>query len=335
MKFKHLSLEEREKFFAWKEQRVSLREIGRRLGRSHSTFVREIKRNKTGHGRCSNEYLSMVYLPCKAQRKADKRAAKQRYQAPFKNPLVFLFVRENLRAGRTPDEIAGRLPIIHPGYSVSYETIYRYIYSKQMRRYKYWQYLTLGRKKRMKKNGRGVHRNSKIPGSISIDLRPEIVSSRSRVGDWETDNVIGKQTDKTALSVTVERVTRLTLLTRLSDRLAVTKRDALVRRLGIFPDKIRLTLTADNGSENSLHQQISRELSLLMFFCHAYHSWEKGTVENMNGRIRRFVPKGVSIDDLTDKQIKEVEIRLNSTPRKCLGYLTPQEKMVQLQSSTS
>ena len=315
MKFKHLSLEEREKFFVWNEQGISLREIGRRLGRPHSTFAREISRNKTGHGKCSNEYLSMVYLPCQAQRKADKRGIKQRYKAPLKNPQVFLFVRENLRAGLTPDEIAGRLPLIHPEESVSYETIYRYIYSKKMRRYKYWQYLTLGRKKRMEKNGRSVHRNSKIPGSISIDLRPEIVNLRSRVGDWETDNIIGKQTDKTALSVTVERITKITLLTRLSDRLAATKRAALVRRLGIFPKEIRLTLTVDNGSENSQHQQISQELQLLMFFCHAYHSWEKGTVENQNGRIRRFIPKGKSIDDLTDKQIKEVEIRLNSTPQ--------------------
>ncbi|MDO8618374.1 MAG: IS30 family transposase [Candidatus Daviesbacteria bacterium] len=333
MSHKHLNLEEREKFFAWKNQGVSLREIGRRLGRNHSTFVRESKRNRTGTGRVSNEYLSMKYLPCKAHEKALKRGAKQRQKAPLKNPQVFLFVRENLREGRTPDEIAGRLPIIHPGYSVSYETIYRYIYSKKMRRYKYWQYLTLGRKKRMKKNGRGVHRNSKIPGSISIDLRPEIVSSRSRVGDWETDNVIGKQTDKTALSVTVERVTRLTLLTRLSDRLAATKRAALIRRLGVFPKDLRLTLTTDNGSENSCHLQISEELELLMFFCHAYHSWEKGTVENMNGRIRRFIPKGKSIDDLTDEQIKEVERRLNSTPRKCLGYLTPYEKMDQVLST--
>ncbi len=333
MSHKHLNLEEREKLFAWRFQGVSLREIGRRLGRPHSTFVRESKRNRTGTGKVSNEYLSMKYMPCKAHEKALKRGAKQRQKAPLKNPQVFLFVRENLRAGLTPDEIAGRLPLIHPGENISYETIYRYIYSKKMRRYKYWQYLTLGRKKRMKKQGRSVHRNSKIPGSISIDLRPEIVNLRSRVGDWETDNVIGQQTDKTALSVTIERVTKITLLTRLSNRLAVTKRDALVRRLGIFPKEIRLTLTADNGSENSLHQEISQQLQLLMFFCHAYHSWEKGTVENQNGRIRRFIPKGKSIDDLTEEQIKKVEIRLNSTPRKCLGYLTPYEKMDQVLST--
>ncbi len=226
------------------------------------------------------------------------------------------------------------MPLIHPRESVSYETIYRYIYSKRMRRYRYWEYLTLGRNKRRNKSGRGVNHTAsgKIPGSVSIDLRPEVVGLRTRVGDWETDNIIGHLTDKTALSVTVERVTKLTLLTKLSDRLAVTKRDALIERLGIFPKQIRLTLTTDNGSENSCYQEISSGLDLLMFFCHAYHSWEKGTVENMNGRIRRYFPKGISIDEFSVEYIREVERRLNSTPRKCLGYLTPYEKMDQVLS---
>lgn len=182
MNYKHLSLEEREKLFAFKEMGLSLREIGKRLRRSHSTLVRELKRNKVGEGKRSNEYLIFRYISCKAQKKADKRAWKQRYKAPLKNPLVFLYVREHLRDphNRTPDEIAGRLRLDHPGESVSYETIYRYIYSRRMARFKYWQYLVLGRKKRMRKGGRGVHRDGKIPGSISIDLRPEIVSSRSQ-----------------------------------------------------------------------------------------------------------------------------------------------------------
>ena len=282
----------------------------------------------------NNAPYGAEYIPCRAQRLSDKRGWRQRYKAPLKNPQVFLFVREHLREGLSPDEIAGRLPLLHPGESVSYETIYRYIYSRRMKRYKYWEYLTLRRNKRRKKLGRGIRRVSsgKIPGSVSIDLRPEVVNLRSRIGDWETDNIIGAQTDKTALSVTVERVTKLTLLTKLSDRLAVTKRDALIRRLEVFPKEIRLTLTADNGSENTNHRELSEELQILIFFCHAYHSWEKGTVENMNGRIRRYIPKGVSIDQLTEEQIRKVEIRLNSTPRKCLGYLTPYEKMSQVLS---
>lgn len=174
----------------------------------------------------------------------------------------------------------------------------------------------------------------KIPASISIDLRPEVVSLRSRVGDWETDNLGGKLTDDTALSVTVERLTRFTILTKLTDRLAVTKKDALVRRLGIFPKQARLTLTTDNGSENSQHQEISHDLELTMYFCHAYHSWEKGTVENTNKRIRRFIKKGTSIDSVSERRIKQIEWILNNTPRKCLGYLTPQEKMLELLKSS-
>ena len=331
--YKHLSLEEREKLVAFKEAGLSLRDIAKRLGRSHSSFVRELKRNKTGIGKRSNEYLIFRYIPCRAHQKAIKRGVKQRTKAPLKETLILLYVREHLRKpfNWTPEEISGRLPKIHPGKSICTEAIYQYIYSKQAKRCKLWELLPNARKKRMRKGGRKVHRASKIPNAISIDLRPEIVSQRARVGDWETDNVIGKQTDKTALSVTVERLTRLTILS-LTGRSAESKTGTLTSRLSVFPDKARLTLTADNGAENTNHQEIAKKLELSVFFCHAYHSWEKGTVENTNGRIRRFIPKGLSIDGLTDVQIKELEYRLNSTTRKCLGYLTPYEKMMEVLS---
>lgn len=321
MKYKHLSLEEREKFYALKEQGFSLREIGRRLKRSHTTLSREPRRNAK---------YGVKYIPCRAQRLSDKRALKQRYKAPLKNPTVFLHVRKHLRGGWTPDEIAGRLPLIHPGESISYETIYRYIYSRKMVRFHYWQYLTLGRKKRMKKNGRSIHRDSKIPEAKSIDLRPEIVNLRTRVGDWETDGLEGKRDDVSVISTTIERLTRLTLLNKLNDRCADTKTNTVARRLLEYPKNIRLTLTQDNGPENSYHKQLSKLTGLEIFFCHTYHSWEKGSVENMNSRIRRYLPKGTSLDQISEKQIQEIEHRLNSTPRKCLGYLTPYEKMSEL-----
>jgi len=326
--YKHLSLEERETLVAFKEAGLTLRDIAKRLGRSHSSFVRELKRNKTGLGRRSNEYLIFRYVPCKAHQRAIKRGIKQRTKAPLKETLIWLFVREHLRAPDhwTPEEISGRLPKIHPGKSICTEAIYQYIYSKQAKRYKLWELLPNARKKRMKKSGRRVQRASKIPDAISIDLRPGIVSQRDRVGDWETDNVIGKQTDKTALSVTVERLTRLTVLSLIS-RSAESKTDSLIKRLVSLP---RVTLTADNGAENTNHQEITNKLGIAVFFCHAYASWEKGTVENTNGRIRRHIPKGVSLDGLTEDQIKKLEYKLNSTPRKCLGYLTPHEKMMEV-----
>lgn len=331
--YEHLSLEEREKLVAFKEAGLSLREIAKILDRSHSSLVRELRRNKTGIGKRSNEYLIFRYIPCRAHQKAIKRGVRQRTKAPLKETLIWLFVREHLRAPDhwTPEEINGRLPRIHPGKSICTESIYQYIYSKGARKYKLWELLPNARKKRMKKGGRRVQRASKIPNAVSIDLRPEIVSQRARVGDWETDNVIGKQTDKTALSVTVERLTRLTILS-LTRKSADSKTEALINRLVEFPDQARITLTADNGAENTNHQEIKQSLGLDVFFCHTYHSWEKGTVENTNGRIRRFIPKGVSLDCLTEDQIKEWEYRLNSTPRKCLGFLTPYEKMLEVLS---
>jgi transposase, IS30 family len=328
--YTHLNLEEREKLVAFKEAGLSLRDIAKRLGRSHSSLVRELKRNKTGIGKRSNEYLIFRYVPCRAHQKAIKRGIKQRTKAPLKETLIWLYVREHLRAPDhwTPEEISGRLPKAHPGKSICTEAIYQYIYSKKARRYKLWELLPNARKKRMKKGGRRVQRASKIPNAVSIDLRPEIVSQRARVGDWETDNVIGKVTDETALSVTVERLTRLTILS-ITSRSANSKTENLIKRLIGLP---RVTLTADNGAENTNHVEVKQSLGLDVFFCHAYHSWEKGAVENTNGRIRRFIPKGISIDTLTEDQITELEYRLNSTPRKCLGFLTPYEKMMEVLS---
>jgi len=320
-------LEEREKYFLWKDQGISLREIGRRLGRSHSTFSREIKRNAK---------YGVQYLPCKAQKVSDRVARRQRYKAPLKSPKIFLYVRKHLREpfGWSPEVIAGTLRLNHPGESIHHETIYRYIYSQRFktRGMKLWQYLTYQRKRRMKKGGRTVKRDSRIPEAKSIDLRPEIVSERVRGGDWESDNLGSPKTDKTALSVTIERLARLTLLSKLKDKKAKTKRQALTNRLSKYPKGLRLTLTEDNGPENTQHKKLSDDVNIDVFFCHSYASWEKGGVENMNQRLRikRYIPKGTSIDSLTEKQIKEIEHRLNSTPRKCLGYLTPYEKMEQL-----
>ncbi len=327
-RYKHLDLEEREKLFVFRQMGLSLREIAKRLNRSDTTLGRELKRNKTGVGKHSREYLVFKYVPCRAQKKSEKRALKQRSKAPLKEPLIFLYVREHLRAPYlwTPEIIAGRLRRDFPTKKITKETIYRYVYARKNRRYKMWQYLTLGRKKRMVTFGRKVRHNGKIPNATSIDLRPPEVNLRTSVGHWETDNMVGKQVDKTALSVTVERLSRLTLMS-LTNRTAAGKTEVVINRLKMFPKTVRQTLTADNGKEMTNHEVISHSLRISTYFCHAYHSWEKGTVENTNGRIRRFIPKGVSLDDYTKEEIRAYEYHLNSTPRKCLDYLTPYEKM--------
>jgi IS30 family transposase len=331
MNYRHINLEERERLYLLKGQGMSLRSIAKKLRRSQSSLTRELQRNI----KYRNEYFHNEYLPCKAQKLAEKRALKQRYKAPLKNPSIFLYVRKHLRDdGWSPEVIAGKLTLDHPEQSICHETIYQYIYSKKVktRGMHLEQYLVLRRKKRMKHNGRSVHRHSKIPEAVSIDQRPKYIARRRSIGHWETDNIIGRVTDKTALSVTVERMTRFTIITKLKDRTAQTKAAVLIDRLQNYPVK---TMTTDNGSENTRHVHIAKELKLSMYFCHAYHSWEKGTVENTNGRIRRFIPKGVSIDPLSIAYIAALEDKFNNTPRKCLQFKTPYEMMLKLHSATT
>jgi IS30 family transposase len=317
--FKQLTLEEREQLYLWRNQGVGWREIGRRLKKDHGGLIKEWQRN------------NLPYLPSSAQERAERKSREQRSRAPLKGMQVWLYVQEHLRKPYfwTPEQIAGRLSMEYPTLRIHHETIYRYIYAPAARRYKLWQYLSLARKKRMKKGGRKVYRG-KIIGAVSIDLRPESVLKRVKAGHFETDNIIGKQTDKTALSVTVERFTRFSMVDKLSNRSAKVKRETITKRLRKFPKRLRLTLTTDNGGENAEHQLLTQEIGMQVFFAHAYHSWEKGTVENTNGRIRKFIPKRVSMDQIPEEKIKEIEYWLNTTPRKCLGYLTPYEKMKQI-----
>lgn len=321
-RYSHLSLEEREELYAFKKAGFSLGDIAVRLKRNKGTLSREL---------CRNAKYGNIYSPIRAQKKTERRAYLQRRKAPLKNSTVYLFVRENIRKGWSPETIAGRLPRVHPEESVCPETIYRYIYQKDwyVRREKLWQYLPLARKKRMKKTGRKVRRDGRIPEAISIDFRPSVVAERNTPGHWETDNLIGCQTDESALSVTVERFTRTTLLS-FGDKTAKEKLEGLFKRFSTFPELLRQTLTADNGKENTYHQEITRSLGMNVYFCHAYHSWEKGTVENMNGRIRRFLPKGKSLDGISEKTIAAIEWELNNTPRKCLGFKTPLEVLKEM-----
>lgn len=321
MSYKQLKEPERVVIEILLEEGKSIRDISKRLGRNVGTISREIKRNKNQN--------NGQYLASKANKKAIKRLQNQRYKAPLKNPKVFLYVREKLRELLTPEEIAGRISIDHPNESIHHETIYRYIYnSKKTRNMNLWQYLKNHRKKRMKKNGRKVQK-SKIKDVIRIDERDKSILLRTEVGHWETDNMGGKVRDISAFTGTVERKTRYTLLDVLDNRKAVTKTESLTEDLGVFPPEFVETITTDNGSENSDHKQWSIKIhDTKVYFCNPYHSWEKGSVENIFTRVRRYIPKGTSIDLISKVDAKTIQNKLNNTPRKCLNYLTPNEVMM-------
>ena len=185
----------------------------------------------------------------------------------------------------------------------------------------------MGHNKRRVKGGRSVKRLSKIKGAKSIDLRPITVLKRKTAGHFETDNMEGVKTDNKVLSVTSERMTRVLLLNLLKNRKSKTKANFVIKRLNKYPDKLKLSLTADNGSENTNHKLITSKTNMNVYFCHPYHSWEKGTVENRIKKIRRILPKGESLNNISDQKIQQIENWINNTPMKVLDYKTPNEKM--------
>ena len=288
------------------------------MGRSHSTLVREMKRLKYGR----------PYLPCTAQRHADRVANRQRSRCALKNHNIFLYVREHLREpySWSPETISGRLPKEHPGESISTESIYRYIYlNPKTRREKLWRYLVLHRKKRMKKDGRKVKGYTKLPEAIPISERPETINQRTELGHWETDNMEGKKTDSNGVSVTVERVTRKVRFGKLENHKSKTKTDVVVSQLSGEGNGFVKSITFDRGPENSGYKEIGKKLGVITYACNPYHSWEKGTVENTIQRIRRYIPKGTSVDNITQDYLTALENKFNNTPRKVLGFLTPNE----------
>lgn len=312
---------ERERIFGFREKGLSFRAISKLLHRNVGTISREIDRH-TKYGR--------RYVPCHAHSESIRVGVRQRRKSALKNPTVFLYVRTSLRKELwSPETISGRLPIDHPGESICLETIYRYIYlNPRTKREKLWKYLELHRRKRMKKNGRKVKEYSKLTEAIPIQERPEIINNRLEPGHWETDNLEGKRSDKSAISVTVERVMRKTKLSKLSSHTAQVKTKAVIQNLNQerkINDIFVKSITFDRGPENSGYKEIGEKLKVQTYACNPYHSWEKGTVENMNKRIRRFIPKGISVEEITQDYLTLLEDKLNNTPRKVLNYLTPNE----------
>jgi len=200
------------------------------------------------------------------------------------------------------------------------------------KKYQLQEYLIRRHKKRRLKTGRTVRKAaSRIPDAVMIDKRSTKANNRSQVGHFETDLMEGPRSTKTALSVTVERKTRYTIISKIQNKKAETKAKVLTMRLKTlqFLSKsnkpIVRSITSDNGSENTNHKQVSQTLGIDMYFCYPYHSWEKGTVENRIGVIRRYIPKGTTVNKYSEDQLQHLEQKLNTTPMKCLNYQTPEE----------
>ena len=174
------------------------------------------------------------------------------------------------------------------------------------------------KKKYRKRSARGDNRG-KIPNKKSIEDRPEVVDSRERIGDWEADTIVGKGM-KGAIVTLVDRKSRFLRMGLVERRTKEAVKNMIIELLKDFPVH---TITCDNGKEFAAHEEISEVLDAETYFSHPYASWERGTNENTNGLIRQYFPKDTSFKNISKNDIHYVENRLNTRPRKCLGFVQP------------
>lgn len=298
---------------------VKIREIARRLSRSPSTISEEINRNSFVQE--SKRY----YVAIKAQSESEKRQEESRKRHPLKDSPTYAYVLERLKAGWSPEQIAGRLKRNNGNQTViCHETIYSFVYAKENLSLKLFEYLALKRIKRRKKFGRNCHRE-RIPQRVSIHERPEEIDQRIEFGHWEGDSIIGRRLSGGAIRTEVERVSRNTegvLLT------SATAQETLVAQEKIFaslPSEARRSTTVDNGSEHTLHKRLEENLGIKTYFADPYSAWQRGTNEYHNGLIRRYLPKGSDFSELTQEDLDDILWEINNRPRKVLEFSTPKE----------
>ena len=315
-----LSVEEREEIQRGVWHKESARSIARRLGRPHSTVVREINRNLPP--------LHRVYTPRLANERALEKRRHRGREERLKNETLRSYVIASLKLGLSPEQIAGRAKLEGIG-SISHEAIYQYVYA-QVHRNGYGllrpghedlrPYLARRHKRRAKKGGRKGQRVFR-PHGRSIETRPEAANERRRIGDWEGDSIESKNHGP-GLNSLVDRRSGLLLLSKLPARTAAATHTVVAKRLRHLRAR---TLTLDNGKENQYWQEIETDIGVQVYYAHPYCSGERGTNENTNGLVRRYFPKGTDFSTISEEEIAAVEYALNTRPRKRLGYRTPLE----------
>jgi len=305
---------EREKMAQLWQSKASITEIAKALGRSKSTISRELKRNQAPPGQ---------YWPDTAQRFTLKRRQRS-CRIDQNKPLRELIISKLCCHYWTPEQIAGWLNYRQKELpALSHESIYAWIYSKSQKKEKLWKFLPRHKAKRglRKCKGSGV---SRIPNRISIHERPKAVDNKKNFGNWGGDLMSFCKNSQHILVIR-ERKTMFTYSAPLLSKKAIETAETLVSYMRTIPPEARKTMTFDNGGEFAAHGKLLQELGIPSFFCDPYASWQKGGVENTNGRLRRDMPRKTDIRTMTREDFDENILNYNTTPRKSLGWLTPQE----------
>lgn len=298
------------------EKEYSLRNIAKMLGRSPNTISEEVNSNS----------VNGEYDPEKANHKAYVNRKYSKYQGMkiVGDKHLKDYVEEKLKNDWSPEQIAGRIK--KKDKQIKYASrmaIYKFINSIHGIQFsKYLRYKGLYGKKYKEKN----KKTEQLKDRVFIDNRPKIINKRQRYGDWEGDFIVSGKNGKGALLVLRERKAGYTIIKKIMSRNTDVVNQCIYQLIGGLVCFNSLTL--DNDISFKKHQQLSELLGCSVYFCHPYHSWEKGGVENENKLIRQYIPKGSDISQYAGEYIQEIQDKLNNRPRKRLNYQTPLETMI-------
>lgn len=310
--YQQLTYEQRCQISVLKKSGYTQGEIADAVGTSQSSISREFSRNTGKKG----------YRHKQAQEKSDRRR-KEATKPTKMTPKMIELIESKLRIEWSPEQISGWL-LEDQELLISHETIYLHIWRDKQAGGDLYTYLRRqGKKYDKRRNGKSTR--GQIKNRVSIDERPSVVGAKSRIGDWEIDTVIGKG-HSGALVTIIERVMNYTVSAQVDGKNARAVTDATIALLKPFKDLVH-TITADNGKEFAYHEEISKKLAADFYFAHPYSSWERGLNENTNGLLRQYFPKSTDFKKVTQAEVDRAVNRLNSRPRKTLGFKTPDQLM--------
>jgi IS30 family transposase len=310
--YRQITYEERYTLGLLRRQGLSPAAIARVLGRHRSTILREVRRNRAAS--------DGTYRPQLADWYARGRRSRSRRNSHF-GGNDFRLVERLLRRRWSPEQISGRLRK-DKTLEISHETIYRHTWKDKADGGDLYKSLRCATKKRRKRHNTYDSRG-RLAGKRHISERPGWVEKRKSIGHWEVDTVVGAGA-KDCVATLVERKTGFTMLGKLPDRckLSMSKRlRSLIRR----EQASFKTITADNGTEFHDYEAVEHTTGAKFYFATPYHSWERGSNENLNGLLRQYLPKRSNLAGLTQRQCDAIARQLNTRPRKRLGYRTPEE----------
>lgn len=317
MKVCKLGKEERRKVYRMRRLGYSVRGIGRELGRHHTTILRELKRNRDTYASDADYYTQAEQAHEATKCRRSMASRRMRLKSVEIRHYVELHLRE---AEWSPEIIGGKLGTI--GQSISAEAIYQWINVErpELKRC----LLIAGKSRRRRRTGKGHRSPVAAASKRSIEEHPEDAKERTRIGHFEMDALCGRK-GTSVIQNKVDRKSRKMWLDLCPTLESKPYADICIERLKDIPEGVLQTLLMDNGTEHADHTRIDDLLNLASYFCHPYCSSERGTVENRNKALRRFLPKGEIFDDLPREFLDWVEDYFNNMPMKILGFKTPNQ----------